>query len=172
MSDPKASWLSTSRTFLQNFRIWPFVLMLAVCGSSFLIGEQYPVTRFPMYDKFPDHTFYVYVGDKDGNPIPVHRLTGINTSKLKKPYDKEINQRRKQLKKRKLELTAEERRPAGETALRKLYNDAPAGGKAELDQHAPIQLFHVWIFSEDGKSVEKPAERIASYMPEPDATAE
>jgi len=165
MSDPTASWLSTSKACLRHFRLWPFVLMLALCASSFLVGEQYPITRFPMYDQFPDHTFYVYVADRDGNPIPVHSLTGINTSKLKKPYDKQIDRIRRQLKKRKLELTVEERRPAGETALRKLYQDAPAAGKAQLDQLAPIQLYHVWIFSEKGKSAEHPAEKIASYLP-------
>lgn len=165
MTDPTASWLSTSSSVLGRFRLWPFLLMLGLCASSFLIGEHYPVTRFPMYDKFPDHTFYVYVGDKDGNPIPVQQLTGINTSKLKKPYDKAIDRARDELDKRKLELTAEERRPAGEAALRKLYRDAPAAGKAQLDQLAPIQLYHVWIFSEKGKSVEQPAEKIASYTP-------
>jgi hypothetical protein len=130
-----------------------------------LIGEQFPITRFPMYDKFPDHTYYVYVTNRDGEPIPIHDLTGINTSKLKKPYDKELNRIRKRLKKRKLELTVEERREAGETALRKVYQDAPPTGREQLDQHAPILLYHVWIFSEGGKSVERPAERIASYQP-------
>lgn len=165
MSDPTASWLSISKAKLRSFTLWPFVLILALCGSSFLIGEHYPVTRFPMYDKFPDHTFYVYVSDKDGNPIPVHELTGINTSKLKKPYDKELNEVRKLLKKRKLELTPEERREAGETALRKLYNDAPPQGQQQLDPLAPLQLYHVWILSENGKSAEQPAEKIASYAP-------
>jgi len=146
-------------------RLWPFVLVLGFCGLAFFTGEQYPVTRFPMYDKFPDHTFYVYVCDKDGQPIPVHDLTGINTSKLKKPYDKAIDKVRKKLKKRKLELTAEERRTAGEKALFKLYGDAPDAGKAKLREHAPLQLYHVWIFSEDGKSVERPAEKIATFQP-------
>ena len=80
-----ASLLSTSRGILRRFQLWPFVFILAVCGSSFLVGEQFPVTRFPMYDKFPDHTYFLYVGDRDGNPIPIKELTGINTSKLKKP---------------------------------------------------------------------------------------
>ena len=164
-SDPTVSWLSTSKAALRNFRLWPFVFILVVCASSFVVGEQYPITRFPMYDKFPDHTYYVYVADKDGNPIPVHKLTGINTSKLKKPYDKELNRVRKKLKKRKLHLTVEERRPTGEDTLRKLYLDAPPVGQEQLDTLAPIQLFHVWILSEDGKSAEQPAERIASYSP-------
>jgi len=170
MSDQKASLLSTSRAVLRRFRLWPFVLILAVCGSSFLIGEQFPVTRFPMYDKFPDHTYYLYVGDRHGDPIPVHELTGINTSKLKKPYDKELNRTRKRLGKRKLELTVEERRSAGETTLQKLYNDAPAAGKRQMDELAPLQLFHVWIYSEGGRSAEQPAEAVARFVPE--ATAD
>jgi hypothetical protein len=169
MSAPTASWHSISRDFLRRFRLWPFALILAACGSSFLIGEQFPVTRFPMYDKFPDHTFYVYVGDKDGQPIPIHEITGINTSKLKKPYDKEIDRVRKRLKKRKLELTAEERRGAGESTLRKLYGDAPAAGQRRLDELAPLQLFHVWIFSEGGRSAERPAEPVASFTPDTSA---
>ena len=166
MNAPTASWLSISRDFLRRFRPWPFFLVLAVCGSSFLIGEQFPITRFPMYDKFPDHTFYVYVGDRDGNPIPVHEITGINTSKLKKPYDNELDRVRKRLKKRKLELTAEERRSAGEDTLRKLYGDAPDAGKQQLEELAPLQLFHVWIYSERGRSAEQPAEPVASFTPD------
>jgi hypothetical protein len=165
MSDRTASWRSTFSELARGFPLWPFVLMLALCASSFLIGEQFPVTRFPMYDKFPDHTFYVYVADRDGHPIPVHEITGINTSKLKKPYDKELNRTRKKLGKRKKELTADERRVAGETALRKLYESAPAAGKAKLEAFAPIQLLHVWIFSEDGKSAEQAAEKVASFTP-------
>jgi len=139
--------------------------MLSLCGSAFFVGEQYPVTRFPMYDKFPDHTFYVYVADKNGDPIPVHDLTGINTSKLKKPYDKELNKTRKRLKKRKKELSVEDRREAGETALRKLYESAPAAGQEKLKAMAPIRLRHVWIFSEEGKSAEQPAEEVATFAP-------
>ena len=154
------------RSIFSSFALWPFVLVLALCGSAFFIGEQYPVTRFPMYDKFPDHTYYVYVADKNGEPIPVHDLTGINTSKLKKPYDKELNVIRKKLKKRKLELDVEERREAGETALRQLYNSAPEAGQTKLRSMAPIQLRHVWIFSEKGKSVERAAETIAKFAPE------
>jgi hypothetical protein len=165
MSDRTASWRSIFRILAHGFTLWPFVLMLALCASSFLFGEQYPITRFPMYDKFPDHTFYVYVADGNGDPIPVHEITGINTSKLKKPYDKELNRTRKKLGKRKLELTAEERRPAGESALHKLYESAPAAGRARLDSLAPIQLLHVWIFSEEGESAEQPAEKIASFTP-------
>jgi hypothetical protein len=165
------SWLSISRAALRHqFQLGPFVLVLALCATSFLSGEQYPVTRFPMYDKFPDHTFYVFVADKDGRPIPVHQLTGINTSKLKKPYDKALDKIRKDLGKRKLELTAEERRPAGEAALEALFKITPPDQRAALATHTPIQLYHVWILSEKGKAVEQPAEKIATYAPGDDRT--
>ena len=161
MNDLAASLLSISK------RLWPFLLVLALCGTSFFIGEQYPLTNFPMYKSFPDHTFYVYVGDKNGEPIPVKDLTGINTSKLKKPYNKEIDRVRKKLKKRKLELSPAERQEAGVTALRTLYNNAPAAGRERLDELAPLQLFHVWIHSRDGKSVEDEPEKVASFSPNP-----
>ncbi|MFT4550482.1 MAG: hypothetical protein ACI9UA_000485 [Pseudoalteromonas tetraodonis] len=154
-------WLSIFR----RFTLWPFVLMLALCATAFVVGEQYPITRFPMYDKFPDHTFYVYITDREGQPIPVHDLTGINTSKLKKPYDKQLNKARKELKKRKLELSIAERREAGEDSLRKLYQSAPPAGQEKLKAMAPLRLQHVWIFSKNGKSVEQPAEPIASFTP-------
>ena len=148
-------------------RLWPFALILGLCGTSFFIGEQYPLTNFPMYQSFPDHTFYVFVGDKDGEPIPVKDLTGLATSKLKKPYDKDIRQIGKELDKRKRELSIEDRRPAGERLLRKLYNDAPPAGREKLDTMVPLQLYHVWIYSRDGKSDEQAAERIASFSPTP-----
>ena len=67
MSDLAASLLSTSR------RLWPFGLILGLCGITFFIGEHYPLTRFPMYSGFPDHTYYLYVGDKNGDPDPDQR---------------------------------------------------------------------------------------------------
>ena len=91
MNDPKASWRSTFSQRSCGFNLWPFFLVLGLCACAFKFGEQYPITRFPMYDKFPDHTFYVYVADKNGIPIPVQDLTGVNTSKLKKPYDYELD---------------------------------------------------------------------------------
>ena len=39
----------------------PAKLCAALVMLSLLARENYPLSHFPMYDRFTDHTFYVYV---------------------------------------------------------------------------------------------------------------
>jgi len=113
-----------------------------------------------MYDKFPDHTFFVYMADGEGEPLPFQEFTGFGTSKLKKQYDKEIGEVRKALKKRKLELTPEERRESGDKILRRMYENSSEDGKAKFREHSPVRMYHVWIKMIDGMPKEEEPEMV------------
>ena len=145
--------------FDRGFTLKVFAVLLV---ANLWVRDNYPLSHFPMYSTFSDHTFYVYVGGGDGEAIPLQTLTGIRTSKLKKPYDRRLDKERKRLKKRKRELTAEERRPAGEESLRQLYANSSVEARARLEAHSPLQLYHVDIYLKDGEVDERPAELIAT----------
>ena len=141
---------------------FPIKICVALVILNLVARDHYPLSHFPMYDRFTDHTFYVYVTDKDGQAVPLQEITGIRTSRLKKPYDKALDKTRKPLKKRKRELTVADRRDAGLTALANLYRDSNPAAKAKLQALAPISLHHVDVFMRDGDLDERPPEKIAS----------
>ncbi len=142
-------------------RGFPIKLCVALTILNFAARDNYPFSHFPMYDRFTDHTFYVYVGDRDGQPVPVQELTSIRTSRLKKPYDKDLDQIRKGLGKRKRELSVAERGPAGERALLQLYRSSSEVAQAQLAELSPLRLYHVDIYMRDGEIVEEEPALIA-----------
>ncbi len=107
------------------------------------LGERYPFSDFPMYSKFSDKTYYVYVADGAGAPVPIQSITYVRTSRLKKVYDNELEAISEALDKPKSSLTAGERVPAGETALRWLYDTTRPGGKPLLEEIGTLELRHV-----------------------------
>ena len=142
-------------------RGFPIKVCVALVIANMAIRDNYPFSHFPMYASFSDHTFYVYVADGEGNPIPLQDITGTRTSKLKKPYDKDLNAVRRKLDKRKRELTVEERREAGERALAQIYRNTNDTAKAALEALAPLRLYHVDIYMVDGEVDERKAELVA-----------
>ncbi len=142
---------------LLRFPLWVFFIVGALC---LVLKENYPFSHFPMYDQFPDHTFYVYIADAKGEPLPFRNFTGYGVSKLKKQYDPEIGEVRKKLKKRKVELTAEERRASGDKILRRVYGNSPETGQEMFKEHSPVRMYHVWIKMIEGKPVEEEPEMV------------
>ena len=139
----------------------PVKVCVALVAVNLIARDNYPFSHFPMYDRFTDHTFYVYVTDRNGDPVALQTTTSIRSSRLKKPYDRRLDQVRKRLGKRKRELTVEERRDAGEEALTSLYADSSPEGKRRLDELSPITLQHVDIYMKDGDIDVRPADAVA-----------
>jgi hypothetical protein len=126
------------------------------------IRDNYPFSHYPMYASFSDHTFYVYVAGKNDKPLALQKVTGgIRTSKLKKPYERDLDKKRRELRKRKRDLTADERREAGEQALAQVYRNCTPAARARLEKEAPIKLYHVDIYMREGKVDELPPQFIA-----------
>jgi len=142
-------------------RGFPIKLCVALVILNFAARDNYPFSHFPMYDRFTDHTFYVFVADRDDQPVPLQDLTSIRTSRLKKPYDKDLNVIRKELGKRKRELTAAECAPAGRRALEQLYRSSNKAAQARLEALAPLRLYHANLYIRDGEIIEPEPERVA-----------
>jgi hypothetical protein len=146
-------------TILKRLPLKTFCIVLVLCA---VVKDNFPFSHFPMYDQFPDHTFYIFVKDGEGQPIPLEAVTGTRTANFKKPYDKELNKIRKKLGKRKRELTAAEREPAGRRALENLYKRAPEPVKRRLEALSPLQLYHADILMVEGDITEPKPEKIAT----------
>jgi len=135
---------------------------VALLIANMALRDNYPFSHYPMYASFTDHTFYVYVAGKDDQPLALETVTGgIRTGKLKKPYDRDIDKKRRQLGKRKRNLTPEERREAGEQALTQVYRNCTPPARARLEKQAPIKLYHVDIYMREGRVDERPPQLIA-----------
>lgn len=50
-----------------------FISVLFVLGS-FVFGEFYPFTQFPMYSEFPNYAYVFYVSDRQANFIPLRNF--------------------------------------------------------------------------------------------------
>lgn len=135
----------------------PLFLTLILC---LLLKENYPFSHFPMYSRFSDRTYYVYVTDRAGDPIPVQSITYIRTSRIKKVYDGNLGRIKENLDKDKRELSPEERAPAGAAALEWLYQTTRDEMKPTLDRLGGLQLHSVEVRLQDGETVEMPAELV------------
>ena len=133
----------------------PFILIIVVTQW---LEEYFPFSHFPMYDRMPEITFYVYVTDGDDNPIPSTDVFGERVSKLKRIYDTQLRIIKEQLDKRKYELTIEERQPAGTHTLEwavKTGLERPGRRDAVL-AYDTVRLYQAFVIIEDGKVVQPP----------------
>jgi hypothetical protein len=60
---------------------WLLVMVLLCLG----LRENYPFSHFPMYSSFSDHTYFLYLADKNDRAIATRRL-GLSSSTLKKIF--------------------------------------------------------------------------------------
>ena len=145
----------------------PLFIFFLVLVTCWIIGDNYPFSDFPMYDEFPDHTYYIFVKNGDDEPIAFQETTGTRTAGFKKPYDKELNAIRKELKKRKRELTPAEREPAGRRALERLYANAGDEVKRRLEEIAPLRLYHADIYMTDKGVIDEREPVLVAELPLP-----
>ena len=121
----------------------PLLLFTAAC---LIIGEQYPFSNFPMYSSFGRDTYYVYLADPTGQPLPTIQTVGMTTAILKKIYDTELRRELKQLRTQRRRLSPEQKRPVGERVLRSIATDAAA---------PPLRLYEVNLTLEGGRFTKK-----------------
>ena len=129
--------------WLMRTNLRPLLLFTAAC---LMIGEQYPFSNFPMYSSFGRDTYYVYLADPAGEPLPTVKTVGVTTAILKKIYDTELRRELKQLKTQRRRLSAEQKRPVGERVLRSLAADIAT---------PPMRLYEVNLSLEGGRFAKK-----------------
>lgn len=159
--------------FIRSF--WaalPIKLCLVGIIVLWSLKESYPFSHFPMYSNFSSFDYVVFITDQDGQPLPLNTVTaGIRTARLKKKFNGELNEVRKELSKKgggepeKKSLTAAQMAPAGEEALKWIVQrvgetgNLPAGVKS-------IQLRYIGISYEEGE-VRKTDPYLLAELPAP-----
>ena len=129
-----------------QMRIGPLLAFTVAC---LVIGEQFPFSDFPMYSSFQRDTYYVYLADERGQPLPTLATLGMTTPMLKKHYDVEVQREVRRLRTRRRLMSAEQKAPAGERILR--------GLKPTIERHNPnaaagrtLRLYEVNIYGLGG----------------------
>ncbi len=132
MSEAKPTEVPLALRFLRA--VWAkagLMIVLIVIGQK--VGEWYPISHFPMYSVFGKTSWYVYVTNQDGDPIPVERVFSIRAAYLKKVYKKKA-------------ATLRGGRDAAEATLAFLRDRKPASLEA-----TGLQLKKVSVKRKDGK---------------------
>jgi hypothetical protein len=91
--------------------------MLIAMGLCWVAGEFYPLSSFPMYSKFDDRTYLVYLKSAAGEPLPTVATVSMVTSQLKKRYGAELDELKEKYKGSHYDWTVEQKREAGENTL-------------------------------------------------------
>ena len=125
----------------------PMLLAMGLCWTA---GEFYPFSSFPMYSKFDDRTYLVYLQSPEGEPLPTVESVSMVSSQLKKRYGAELHELKKQYDGSHYDWTIEQKREAGEKTLAYLRDTfAPAAfADGKLDG---VSLVDVRVFLVDGK---------------------
>jgi len=117
-------------------------------------GEWYPFSNFPMYSKFEDTAYYVYVTDRQDQPVAIYPTFTTWASAVKKMYDAKIKTIAAHLKKPSKALTADEVRPAAQAVLTQLRKESRTPD--EVQKHAGYRLYAMDIWLEEGQIVKQP----------------
>ena len=63
---------------------WPiFFIVTFLCLAA---QENYPFSNFPMYSSFAPKSYFLYLADAPGRPLPTFRF-GLSTADLKKVFN-------------------------------------------------------------------------------------
>ena len=141
---------------------WFFVLLTAVV-VPFLTrnekvkmyrGEWYPFSNFPMYSKFEETAYYVYVTDLQDQPVAIYPTFTTWSSAVKKMYDAKIKTIAANLKMPSKSLTAEQVRPAAQAVLAQLRQESRS--PEEVRKHPGYRLYAMDVWLEDGRIMKQP----------------
>ena len=151
------------KTPIRALRRWlaPLAAFFGIVIGCLALEEEYPFSHFPMYSKFPPHSYYVYIADGEGEPLPLQSMTHIVTSRLKKPFDRMLRDVSKEVGTKKSQLSPEQSEGAGEETLRQLYENSPDFGQTALREASPVRLYKAKIVMVDGEITEPAPEFIA-----------
>jgi hypothetical protein len=57
----------------------PFLFIIL----TFIVGENHPFSKFPMYSQFPSNADYFYLAEETGKPISAYKIFKFRTNELK-----------------------------------------------------------------------------------------
>jgi hypothetical protein len=150
----------------------PISVAIALTITCLVVKENFPFTHYPMYSNFEDQTYYVWLADGQGEPIPAQKLTYNRLGRIKKIYNTGLQEVREEAgeqtgkKPRKRDLTLQQRRPPGDETLRWIYTNSRPEAQRVLRESAPLRLYQVDVRIEGNQVVEDPAELVGELSAE------
>ena len=137
---------------------WLLLLpMSVVIAVAYVTGEWYPLSSFPMYSKFDERTYYVFLADEAGEPVPTVRYQ-IVASELKKHYRRELNKLEDQHGGSSYDFDEKKLRRAGSTTMQWLRTEwVPERAPDQIDgaRKSGLKLIEVRVFLQDGKFLKR-----------------
>lgn len=106
----------------------PLVVAVVLC---YWLEDFYPLSHFPMYSKFDNRTYYVYLRGNDGEPLAAVPHLQIYTSDLKKHYGRDLKDLKKKFKGSHFDWSQEQKWEAGMATLAYLKNERSPKAFAE-----------------------------------------
>lgn len=138
----------------KTMKRWLLLLpMCVVTAVAYATGEWYPLSSFPMYSKFDERTYYVYLANRDGEPVPTVRYQ-IVASELKKQYGIELKKLEEKHGGSSYDFDAQKLRAAGATTMKWLRTSwVPDRAADQMDgaRESGLKLVEVRVFLEDGE---------------------
>ncbi|MGI9244336.1 MAG: hypothetical protein ACR2RV_26290 [Verrucomicrobiales bacterium] len=150
----------------------PVSVAIGLTIACLIAKENFPFTHYPMYSNFEDQTYYVWLADGQGAPIPVEKITYNRLGRIKKIYNSGLQEVRSEIgkatgkKPRKRELTLAQRRGPGDTTLRWIYENSRPAAQQSLRDAAPLRLYQVNIRIEGNRVVEDPRKLVGELTAE------
>ena len=108
----------------------PFVRLTAAVVLLLAAGEQFPLTRLPMYSTFDPVADYYYLADAAGRPLACEKYFGTSTANVKKLYRTRLRELVVPRGASEATATPVERRHAGEALLDELRATGARRGAA------------------------------------------
>ena len=131
--------------------------MCVVIAVAYVTGEWYPLSSFPMYSKFDERTYYVYLADEAGDPVPTVRYQ-IVASELKKHYRRELNKLEDQHGGSSYDFDEAKLSGAGAATMKWLRTEwVPERAPDQIDgaRKSGLRLIEVRVFLQDGKFLKR-----------------
>jgi len=124
------------------FLYLPFVVLLVV---PFLVGEEFPVSPFPMYNQWNEASYLIYFQDNAGEPVAIQVMTGYKAGRYRKMFDRQQRIIRDELategiKKRLSDFGPEEWKPCGIWLLEWLDRNCDEGRLRLLESLRPLAV--------------------------------
>lgn len=117
---------------------------LALLVTLLLVaGEEFPLTRLPMYATFDPVADYFYVTDAAGTPLACAQAFGLSTATVKKMFRTRLDQIAAARGADRAGATPEERRRAGEELIAELRETGAKRGAAV--PAGPVRLLRVEV---------------------------
>ncbi len=119
------SKLHPIENFLRRIPLkWFFVVLFA----GLIAKEQYPLSHYPMYAKFDDYDYYVYIADQNGEALPC-KVMHTSGGKLKKRFNAKIKPAARAADVRERELDRETQAAIGRETLESYMNRTDRDGR-------------------------------------------